>query len=134
MNVAPGCTLNGAKVGTKAEWFNPLCFTAPLAGHFGTESRNGISGPGLRNLDMAILKDTKVAKISEAFDVQFRAEFFNILNHTNLGIPQAGDVTQVSGQAVNGYLPLATLSTAGTFSSPTVTPQRTLQFGLKILF
>jgi hypothetical protein len=75
-----------------------------------------------------------VAKISEAFDVQFRAEFFNILNHTNLGIPQAGDVTQVSGQAVNGFLPLATLSTAGTFSSPTVTPQRTLQFGLKILF
>jgi len=134
MNVAPGCTLNSAKVGTKAEWFNPLCFTAPLAGHFGTESRNGISGPGLRNLDMAILKDTKVAKISEAFDVQFRAEFFNILNHTNLGIPQAGDVTQVSGQAVNGFLPLATLSTAGTFSSPTVTPQRTLQFGLKILF
>jgi hypothetical protein len=85
-------------------------------------------------LDMAILKDTKVAKISEAFDIQFRAEFFNVLNHTNLGIPQAGDISQASGPAVNGFLPTSYLKgVAGTFTS-TVNPQRTLQFGLKILF
>jgi hypothetical protein len=35
------------------------------------------------NTDFAILKDTKVAKISETFNVQFRAELFNIFNHTN---------------------------------------------------
>jgi hypothetical protein len=39
------------------------------------------------NTDFAILKDTKVTKISEAFNVQFRAELFNIFNHTNLGLP-----------------------------------------------
>ena len=38
------------------------------------------------NTDFSIIKDTRVPKISEAFNVQFRAEFFNIFNHANFSL------------------------------------------------
>jgi hypothetical protein len=131
VNLAPGCTPKSAMTGNRAKWFNPSCFTLPLVGHFGDEGRNGLTSPGLRDVDFAILKDTRVPKVSETFDVQFRAEAFNLLNHTNLGLPATGLYSQ--GPVVNGVLTGNVLANAGTFTS-TFSPQRTLQFGLKILF
>ena len=131
VNLAPGCNPQSATLGTKAKWFNPACFTLPLVGHFGTEGRNAFVSPPIRDVDFAILKDTKVPKVSETFDVQFRAEAFNLFNHTNLGLPATGLYSQ--GPVVNGVLTGNVLANAGTFTS-TFSPQRTLQFGLKILF
>jgi hypothetical protein len=131
VNMAPGCTPQSATLGTKAKWFNPSCFTLPLVGHFGDEGRNAFVSPPLRNVDFAILKDTKVPKVSETFAVQFRAEAFNLFNHTNLGLPSTGLYSQ--GPVVNGVLTGNVIANAGTFTS-TFSPQRTLQFGLKILF
>ena len=65
----------------------------------------------------------KNTKISEAINTQFRAEFFNILNHPNFGIPNAN--TFVQGGAV--------AQTAGVITT-TTTFQRQIQLGLKILF
>jgi len=131
VNIVPGCTAKSATLGTKTKWFNPACFSLPLVGTFGDQGRNSFTSPGIRDVDFAILKDTKVPRVSETFDVQFRAEAFNLFNHTNLGLPVVGLYSQ--GPVVNGVLTGIVNPSAGTFSS-TFTPQRTLQFGLKILF
>ena len=131
VNLAPGCTAKSATLGSETKWFNPACFTLPGVGQFGDLGKNSFTGPGLRDVDFAIMKDTKVPKVSETFDVQFRAECFNLFNHTNLGIPNGALYSQ--GPVVNGVLTGTVNPTAGTFSS-TIAPQRTLQFGLKILF
>jgi outer membrane receptor protein involved in Fe transport len=131
VNLAPGCTAKSATLGTKAKWYNPACFTLPAVGTFGDLGKNSLTSPGLQNLDFAIMKDTKVPKVSETFEVQFRAECFNLFNHTDLGLPVPGLFS--SGPVVNGVLTGTLVPSAGTFTS-TVEAQRTIQFALKILF
>jgi hypothetical protein len=65
---------------TVAEWFNPSAFTGVPYGFFGNAGVGTITGPGLVNFDMGMYKDFKFA---EKRKLQFRAEFFNIFNHTN---------------------------------------------------
>ena len=57
---------------------------ANLAGEAG---RNSIIGPGFVNLDFSLFKNNYIRRISETFNVQFRAEVFNILNHQNFATP-----------------------------------------------
>jgi TonB dependent receptor len=63
--------------------------TGPNSGRFGTLGRNSFRGPGFRNVDVALVKDTPVGRASNAERVmlQFRAEFFNIFNLVNFGLP-----------------------------------------------
>src|SRR5205823_1005272 len=56
----------------------------------GNASRNSIYGPRLMNLDFSLLKNFPVKRISEAFNIQFRAEMFNILNRVSFVPPQPG--------------------------------------------
>ena len=65
-------------------WFSPAAFAAPPAYTFGNVSRNSVYGPGMETLDAAISRDFSV---SERTRFETRAEFFNALNHTNLGTP-----------------------------------------------
>jgi hypothetical protein len=65
-------------------YLNPLAFIQPAFGTFGNLGRNSIYGPGYRNLDFSITKNTHV---TEQLTLQFRAEFFNILNHPNYAQP-----------------------------------------------
>jgi hypothetical protein len=51
---------------------------------FGNLGRNTIIGPGFANLDFALVKNTK---ITERFNLQFRADAFDLLNQTNFGQP-----------------------------------------------
>ena len=85
---------------TAAEWFNTSAFAAPPAGYFGNAAPGSIQGPGTVNFDMAVYKDFKV---SERALFQFRAEFFNIFNHTNFNSLSlnfgAGNFGQVVGAA-----------------------------------
>src|SRR5579872_739913 len=62
-------------------------FPGTCSNLLGNAGRNSIYGPHLYNVDMSLHKNFAVKKISEAFTVQFRAEFFNILNHYNFGPP-----------------------------------------------
>ena len=55
----------------------------------GNAGRNSIVGPKLVNLDFSVYKNFAVRKISESASVQFRAEFFNIMNHANFSSPNA---------------------------------------------
>ncbi len=69
---------------TVAKYFNTAAFTlnAPLT--FGNSGRNIVTGPGYTDLDFALMKNTE---ITERANLQFRAEFFNILNHPNFALP-----------------------------------------------
>jgi hypothetical protein len=101
----------------------PQCFN--LRGNAG---RNLLNGPGTTNLDFSVFKNQSIKKISESFNVQFRAEFFNILNHANFAIPPIA----------LGYTDLfdgtgAPLSTGGVLTS-TTTPGREIQFALKFMW
>ena len=93
-----GQPIFGPGTRTADRWFNTAAFAAPPAYTFGNVGRNSIYGPGLQTLDLAIVRDFNV---TERAKFQFRGEFFNALNHTNLGTPdrfvntpQFGTITQ----------------------------------------
>jgi hypothetical protein len=111
---------NGPVVlGTQAQWFNPNAFVLPAFGTYGSLGRGVFTGPGLANLDVSLFKSTT---LTERVGLQFRAEFFNVLNHTNLGTPNA---TVFSGTSAN--------ASAGLITTLATTP-RQIQFGLKLIF
>jgi hypothetical protein len=66
--------------GTPGEFFDTAAFAAPGYGYFGNAANGSITGPGLVSFDMALYKDFR---FKEHQTFQFRAEFFNIFNHTN---------------------------------------------------
>jgi outer membrane receptor protein involved in Fe transport len=96
----------------------------------GNAGRNSIVGPNLFNLDFSVHKDFAVKKISEAFVVQFRAEFFNILNHPNFA-PPLPFFGASNAQIFNAN---GTLSGGGGLQQPLVTKPRDTQFALKVIF
>jgi hypothetical protein len=68
-------------------WLNAAAFGEPATGSFGNTSKGGFRGPGAWNIDMGIFK---TFGITERTKLQVRGEFFNILNHVNLGDPGTG--------------------------------------------
>lgn len=95
----------------------------------GNTGRNRFYGPGLTTVDFSIFKNTRIPSISEAFNVQFRAEFFNILNHTNFLSP---GFLNTFGQNNSVYdFNGASLPTA---LNQTATTSRQIQLGLKLIF
>jgi hypothetical protein len=106
-------------LGNPNQWFNPAAFMLPAAGTYGDLGRGTYTGPGLAELDLSLVKNIPVG---ERMHLQFRSEFFNILNHTNLGTPNA---IVFSGGAIS--------PSAGLISA-TATTSRQIQFGLKLIF
>jgi hypothetical protein len=143
-----GCG-NPVNSGNPANYIKLNCFTPPVApasfaslcqpaapsvaavipntcmNLFGNAGRNSIIGPGLLNLDVSLFKNVSVPRISEAFKVQFRAEFFNVLNHPNFQSPLDNNyIFNQDGTPVGG---------AGSIDA-TTSDSREIQFGLKIFF
>jgi hypothetical protein len=108
------------------QYVNTSCFTFPAQYTLGNLGRNSLTGPGLQDLDFSLFKNQNVTRISETFRVQFRAEFFNVLNHTNFALPDAPHTTMwTSSGVLNGN--------AGQLTT-TQTASRQIQFGLKLLW
>jgi hypothetical protein len=63
--------------------------TGPNSGVFGTLGRNTFRGPALHDFDLALIKDTPLVERAGAAraSLQFRAEFFNVFNIVNFGLP-----------------------------------------------
>ena len=95
------------------QWFNQAAFAFPAFGTFGSSGRNIIGGPSLRTLNLSMLKDTR---IGETATLQFRAEFFNVLNTPNFGQPNIFLGTPGFGRILSAR------------------DGREMQFGLKFLF
>ncbi|HTM14550.1 MAG TPA: carboxypeptidase regulatory-like domain-containing protein [Bryobacteraceae bacterium] len=106
-------------LGKQTQWFDPSAFLLPTPGTFGNLGRGTYTGPGLAEVDMSVFKNIP---LSERFRLQFRAEFFNLLNRANLGTPSAN---VFSGTSVS--------ASAGLITTLATTP-RQIQFGLKLTF
>ncbi len=100
----------------------PQCFN--LRGNSG---RNVLIGPGLLNMDFSVFKNNYVKRISETFNVQFRAEFFNILNRANFAVPSLPNNTDIFDSTG------APTGVAGLLTS-TTTDSRQIQFAIKLIW
>jgi hypothetical protein len=95
-------------------YFAGYTFTTPPANApFGNLGRNAFRAPGLEQWDFSA---NKSFRIRESLRLQFRSEFFNILNHTNFGIPNTTTTSTSFGQIRSTY------------------PARQIQFGMKLMF
>jgi hypothetical protein len=84
-DLVPGVSLTPPGGRTVAEWINPAAFATP-AGEFGTAPRDLFRGPGTWQIDFGA---SKTIQLTERASLEFRAEFFNIFNHPQLGPPQS---------------------------------------------
>jgi len=151
-NYVAGC--NPVNSGSVTAYINQNCYTPPTApasfaaqcGPFpgasapapsgqvycanllGNAGRNSITGPKLVNVDFSIVKNTAIRRISESFNVQFRAEIFNLANHPNFLPPEP----------VNGTAGAQVLNTDGSPSAGGIdalaTPPREVQFAIKLIW
>jgi hypothetical protein len=104
------------KLSAKGYWFNPCSFEAPPTGELGSASRAPISGPDFVNTDFSVIKQFTLPW--ENIGLNFRAEFFNLFNHAQFGLPAAD---------INAPLQFGQVSS-------TVNNPRLVQFGLKLTF
>ncbi|HKW65497.1 MAG TPA: carboxypeptidase regulatory-like domain-containing protein [Candidatus Acidoferrum sp.] len=111
-------------LGKPSQWFNPAAFIAPpsASGFYGNVGRDTYIGPGLATWDFSVLKDIA---FRENFDLQFRAEIFNLLNRANFNTPNLIVFTPPTATSNNPS------GTAGAITS-TSTTSRQVQFGLKL--
>jgi hypothetical protein len=93
--------------------------TGPNAGRFGTLGRDTFRGPMFHNFDVAVIKDTPLAMMNgrERATLQFRAEFFNLFNLVNFGLPSNTLLGAGFGRI-----------------SKTAGSSRQIQFSLKLMF
>jgi TonB dependent receptor-like, beta-barrel len=120
-NPTPGVTTNSLG---QLLAFNPSCFTpAPaVAGGVlvGNSGRNSFYGPGLKTVDFSTFKNFT---LKERLKMQFRAEFFNILNHPNFAAPNfLNDANNSIGTGNAGVI------------GSTATSSRQIQLGLKLIW
>jgi len=107
------------RIHTPTAWFNTCAFTNPPNGSFGDVGRNTIQAPGYKSWDFSVFK---FFHTSERTSLEFRAEFFNLPNHTNFLFansgPQNGNNATILGTQQFGSLTAAR-------------PPRQIQFALK---
>ncbi len=120
-----------------AQWFDASCFFAPPVAAFapnltfapGNAGRNTLEGPGIKNVDFSIMKSTS---IGERYNVQFRAEFFNISNHPNFNLPDRVFVPDPSCQFLGNNNCRNINPNFGKITSAKL--PRVIQFGVKFTF
>lgn len=100
-----------------SQWFNTQCFAQARAGELGDASRTPVYGPDFVNTDLSLIKHFMLP-YREGMRLDFRAEFFNLFNHAQFGLPGAD---------------ISTGSTFGVINS-TVNNPRVMQFALKLEF
>ncbi|MGH9357358.1 MAG: carboxypeptidase regulatory-like domain-containing protein [Terriglobia bacterium] len=127
---APSLAYWSANCDTTTPFFGAAGTPEPFPNCFnlrGNSGRNVIAGPGIDELDFSVFKNNYISRISENFDVQFRAEFFNILNRANFALPVAPDHTDIF--VSNGE----PTGVAGLLTS-TATSSREIQFAIKVIW
>ena len=113
----PNRTLNGALPSSERgpqDWFDQAAFPTPASYVFGDSGRNILNGPGFHNIDLGL---SRYISLTERWNLEFRAEAFNLFNTPELGLPNA-----TLGVATTGVI------------SSVINPQRELQLALRIAF
>jgi hypothetical protein len=121
----PGCK-SDVNPGNPNDYIKTQCFAvATPINLMGNAGRNSLVGPGIVNLDSSLFKNNYIPRVSETFNIQFRAEVFNLLNHTNFRSPL--DNTAL-------YNASGTPLGSGGVIDATQTPSRQIQFGVKLIW
>ena len=112
------------------QYYNQSAYTVPTALTFGNSGRNSLSNPDYINFDMALFKHFT---IKESTAVEFRAEAFNVFNHTEWApiAGQAGAGANINGSGTNTF---SSPPTANFLYAGGVHEARVLQLALKVLF
>jgi hypothetical protein len=152
-NRVPGCNaINSNYKSNGLQYVNLVCFTPPTApasfaskcdstvfsgappppngtvycaNLFGNSPRNGITGPRLFDLDFSVFKNNHIRRVSESFNIQLRAEMFNVLNHPNFQAPINNSTLFNQDGSVSGG--------AGQLDGTTTDP-REIQFSVKVIW
>jgi hypothetical protein len=124
-DLVPGVPLYPAGGPTITQWLNPAAFVAPANDTWGDSPRDVARGPGVWQIDMGL---GKRIPLTEQWRLEFRAEFFNIFNHPQYGLPNQTIL-------VNGFGSITSTVNTTTPVSPigSGTP-REIQFALRIAF
>ncbi len=85
---------------TVNHWYDVTAFALPPNGFQGNAGRNVIIGPSFKTVDFSVAKNFS---ITERARLQYRAEFFNILNHPNFGFPDANIANVTAGVISSAY-------------------------------
>jgi hypothetical protein len=109
-----GCDPSSADHG-KLQWVNASCFVAPPVGQLGNAGRVPVVGPDFVNTDFSVIKQFALPR--KEMGLNFRAEFFNLFNHAQFGLP-VNDVSAIGFGSVNS----------------TVNNPRLVQLALKLTF
>jgi hypothetical protein len=130
--------------GNPNQWFNPAMFSitpncagpgltncSSTIGQLGNAGRNFLSGPPERDWDFSLVKDTKLGFLGEGGMVEFRAEFFNVLNHPSF-----------SGAGINTFVfdgnpgdtPFSEKPHGSRVNQQLTDNQREIQFALRLQF
>ena len=109
-----GDPMNGG--GSQVEWFNPNAYVAPAKGAFGDAARNSARQAGVNNTDASLFKNFPGILKREGSGLQFRAEFYNVFNHTQF----------------NAYR--NSFGTTGFGSATGARDARDIQLGLRLFF
>jgi len=128
-NLVPGRTKEDIILSKPNRYFDTNAFTLQDAGFLGTSGRNYLTGPGYFNLDFSLGKNIAVKQLGESGALEFRGEFFNILNHPNFAMNDT--FRQVFAGSAATEAPLAT---AGVITTTGSARSRQIQFALKLLF
>ena len=121
----------GTTAAKVAGYFNPNAFAAPAYGTVGNTRRDSLVGPGFTDWDLSLVKSTQ---LKERARLQLRVEFFNVLNHTNLQLPN--EVIYSSGPTQGSAANQATapvLGSPGVITS-TANSSRQIQLAMKVIF
>ena len=117
----PGVPLTPPGGSTPSEWVNPAAFSTPASGTFGDLGRNAFRAPAISDVDLALAKNVSVG---ERLRLHFRADVFNVINHSQYGAPNA-----VLGQSNFGII----TTTISSYATGRGTP-REFQLSAKVSF
>lgn len=122
-DLAPGAS--GSPVtGDPVQWVRPTAFARPQAGYLGNLGRNTIIGPDLANTDVVLSRRVPLQRMGDRATLDFRFEFFNLLNRANFDLPTVERMEVLTETATREDF--ARITSAG--------PSREIQIGLKFRF
>jgi Carboxypeptidase regulatory-like domain/TonB-dependent Receptor Plug Domain/TonB dependent receptor len=126
LSLVPATATNAPYCDSAGRGFSTTLAAASCANIRGDLGRDTIIGPGLLNFDASVFKNNYIRKISETFNIQFRAEFFNILNRTNFAPPPVANLSVFQSNGTQ-------TATMGKITS-TQHDNREIQFALKAIW
>ena len=114
--------------GSAGTYFDTSVFSQPTGATFGNSGRNQFRGPGAWNLDFSLFRAFPF--MGGGKRLEFRAEFFNLLNHPNFAFQPGADDENLDVTSAN----FGRMFTVGTGARDAGTGERRIRFGLRLQF